>query len=240
MSETKKTCRSFAADGKCRFGDGCRYSHGVEPHHDEKTTECRHFAKGKCNRGDDCKFLHSKSTAGSAEDSDGVEQEEEALDPSNPNLTDKQWLTAFRLLLQTNEEEKLVINTLPTDVSKTFLETGMRFKSSPSMASRARLLTRQLSIDMSMVPQAYQDFVISGKSTRETSAAPRTAHKATSAGPRTASADTRTEHKKPAPVTSLPARTQGEKHVPAKAIKAILDMSIPPGTQLELIRALIS
>eukprot|EP00435_Cladocopium_sp_Y103_P006090 s1427_g1.t4 len=67
VAMSKSTCRHFL-EGKCNFGDFCRFSHEVLPpakavpqdstmRGDDRPT-CRHFLEGKCNYGDQCHFGH--------------------------------------------------------------------------------------------------------------------------------------------------------------------------------------
>ena len=241
MSESMKPCHAHR-DGKCKFGKKCRYSHVDKPHLHEKTKVCRYFAKGNCDKGEECNFLHPESSAVTAEDGSDVEQE--PIDPLDPTLTPQQCFNAFKLFLQPNEDGERVINTVDDVTLQTFLNTVSAFELSPSMASRVRNLTIQLGIDMSNLPQAFQDFLESGKSNREEKDAPaapraarkavhRAAHKAPPAAPRA-------EHKIQSSVTSSPVGTKGEKHVPARHIQAILDMPITPEMQIGMIKTLIS
>ncbi|CAE7431123.1 HUA1 [Symbiodinium natans] len=62
-----RPCRHFL-EGRCTFGDACRFSHQVDVQQLEPPGEptaladdrsiCRHFLAGKCNYGDACRFSH--------------------------------------------------------------------------------------------------------------------------------------------------------------------------------------
>ena len=48
-----KPCHFFI-QGKCKFGDNCKY-----PHMEEIKQPCSFFAKGTCKFGDNCKYQHN-------------------------------------------------------------------------------------------------------------------------------------------------------------------------------------
>mmetsp|Transcript_109495 Transcript_109495/g.171225 ORF Transcript_109495/g.171225 Transcript_109495/m.171225 type:complete len:415 (+) Transcript_109495:61-1305(+) len=63
------TCRHFL-QGKCTYGDGCRFTHATSPSSEidaqatsdgepKFDTPCRHFRDGKCFFGDLCQFRHT-------------------------------------------------------------------------------------------------------------------------------------------------------------------------------------
>ena len=54
-----KMCRDFAFNGKCSYGEGCKFEHLPLGAKDNKSRTCRSFAfNGKCSYGEGCKFEH--------------------------------------------------------------------------------------------------------------------------------------------------------------------------------------
>jgi hypothetical protein len=62
-------CRMFLV-GKCKRGDGCRYSHDASAATAGDATVCSYFAKGKCRKGSKCVFSHD--TNGVSKDSSSL------------------------------------------------------------------------------------------------------------------------------------------------------------------------
>ena len=62
--EKKETCKFFARNGKCKFGDNCEFSHDLT---NEKNIVCTYFANGQvCKFGDQCRFSHELQSGSSA------------------------------------------------------------------------------------------------------------------------------------------------------------------------------
>merc|ERR1711988_479438 len=61
--EKKETCKFFARNGKCKFGDNCEFSHDLT---NEKNIVCTYFANGQvCKFGDQCRFSHELQSGSS-------------------------------------------------------------------------------------------------------------------------------------------------------------------------------
>jgi len=64
MAEAQEVCRSFRNNGRCRFGDECRFEHSTgepipPPAERKERGECFNFREsGECAHGDRCRFTH--------------------------------------------------------------------------------------------------------------------------------------------------------------------------------------
>jgi len=57
MGDTSKVLCSWFAQGACRFGDSCRYSHSSDA---PASNVCKFYLKGSCSYGDRCRYEHSR------------------------------------------------------------------------------------------------------------------------------------------------------------------------------------
>ena len=55
-SNKKEPCKFFQQNGRCDYGDNCKFNHDVKIN---KKEPCKSFQQnGRCNYGDKCKFAH--------------------------------------------------------------------------------------------------------------------------------------------------------------------------------------
>ena len=74
--ENKKPCYNYERDGRCRYGDRCKFSHGKENVKDKgKKIICKLYEKGNC-RNNECPFAHINN---SSKNGEGTQMKEMAI-----------------------------------------------------------------------------------------------------------------------------------------------------------------
>ena len=53
-----QVCDIWKAEGKCPFGDDCKFLHGDPPEREKVPIPCRFWSAGTCLKGADCHFVH--------------------------------------------------------------------------------------------------------------------------------------------------------------------------------------
>ena len=63
MGDDGEVCRAWRNNGKCRYGDECKFEHSEgEPIAQPPRGECFNFKEGnECQFGDRCRFLHGEN-----------------------------------------------------------------------------------------------------------------------------------------------------------------------------------
>jgi hypothetical protein len=264
LKQESKTriCKSVLDGFECIYGDGCRFSHESSA----VLTTTRLYFKGD----DECQAalqmlveFDSRNLSSEADRQRIFKQYAEVISKMimtpvvvKNKSTEEKSIVLWGLVAESKLGEKAtgltgIVQYILNDPSlranlEAKISDYLKTNKMPSFGNKSNLIVlKRLFEEVSQtvsadhVNMSSQLLKVLGLS-KENSDVPRPAHN-TSAAPKVEDKKAGTRQaSKPASATPISVRTQGERHVPAKAIKAILDMSIPTNKKLELIKALIS
>lgn len=101
--EQVEVCRAYRNNGRCRYGDDCRFEHSDgQPIPHPAPGVCFDFRDtGDCSRGDSCRFMHGENDSRFATNEDGITQRvskgrkcsvcNETFDKASGEFSKKQW-----------------------------------------------------------------------------------------------------------------------------------------------------